>query len=264
MLIGVMPDRRFRIVRAGETRRSSPKPGFTLIELLVVIAIIAILAALLLPALSRAKSAGYSAKCKSNLHQIAIALRLYVDDAGKYPPYIRFPINNDPGNILWNRLVLPYASGNTNVFRCPSKRSLTKFEIPFKPKAFHYDLNFAGSGHLRAFGPLGLGLGGSMALIAGPETLIPIPESAVRVPSDMVAVADAELTDDDGDNDYDAASLLTELPPDRHTRGANAVFLDGHVEYSKVRVWRLRSEHSMQRWNTDNLPHREAWSSLDY
>lgn len=61
------------------------KLGFSLIELLVVIALLAVLTCLLLPALSKAKASAYPAKCKSNLHQIGLGLRIYVDDQGFYP-----------------------------------------------------------------------------------------------------------------------------------------------------------------------------------
>ncbi len=77
--------------------------GFTLIELLVVIAIIGVLAALLMPALGRAKEAGRSAACIGNLRQIGVALQVYVDSNNNRLPFMRDQLtstNQPPTNTL--------------------------------------------------------------------------------------------------------------------------------------------------------------------
>ncbi len=109
------------------SKKSRRPSGFTLIELLVVIAIIAILAAMLLPALAKAKEKAHRISCLNNLRQVSIFMQFYTDENRDVFPahYDGVPLEpgGNPLTNWWGEQIAAYSGGKSNLFRCPAIKS---------------------------------------------------------------------------------------------------------------------------------------------
>lgn len=246
--------------------RITKQAGFALIELLVVIAIIGVLAALLLSVISQAKGRAYQIQCIGNLHQLGIALNVFVADKHKY--LSRWHLESDEDSEGWIGQLERAGLGISNpepdyrqkgVWKCPS----IQWHEPGAIMAYYA---YNGLGVCRSeTDPNPLGLSKSYVhqnSSIGPGLYIPVSESEVVVPSDMMAISDSFtgsgmqmreswfMT-----NEYYVA---TYPPMKRHQGKANVVFCDGHVESPTLQfVFEDSSDEALSRWNRDHQPHRD-------
>lgn len=227
--------------------------GFTLIELLVVIAIVAVLAALLLPVLGKAREKANSSACLNNLRQLGFAWVMYADDngdrvapanglsswvGGKLSPWPNNPDNFDTSLLIDNSrhprtALLGRYVQNAEIFRCPSDRSVVLDAGELRSRVRSYSMNVFFNWPREP---------GEGNLWASADHRVFSRLSQVPQPSKRFVLL-GERVESINDSVFSTIMLpdrLGDWPSSRHNRAGGFTFADGHGE---IRKWQDERMH---------------------